>query len=306
MDRRFYVIYEKICSWLMEENVNEVVFRGNKGIWAISTTGEKLPLVTPFETAEECQQWVLDLAAVSQRRLDRRHPSNGGSFFDTGYRWHAVLSPPSWDGVLLCVRKHRLDRVQIDHFDGIGTFGQFFSKIFRENQSLIICGPTSSGKTTLLAALLKAYAANDRVCILEEANEIPLLFPQWIKMCPVDATADGWGGVQMDNLFADALRLRPDRVIVGEIRYREAATFWRILLSSSVGTYTTIHAASASWVVHRISDLVGQPADKLESERRLLNVWIAELTRGARPQIKTLVDPNGVSVGVGDALNGED
>lgn len=207
---------------------------------------------SPFSDRDAFAEWLFTLAAASGTRLDPMRPAAGGSLQDGGFRWHAVLGGVAPAGPLLTLRRHR--------FGTIGTIGfagdlPALYQAFDAGKPLVIAGPTGSGKTTLLAALLAERAPAERVVVLESLAELPHASPHWVRLVERAPNLEGRGGIDLRRLLRESLRLRPDRLIIGEVRGVEARVFAEAALTGHRGVATTMHASSRSQVLARLSAL---------------------------------------------------
>ena len=113
-------------------------------------------------------------------RLDPGNPFTGGTF--RNYRWSAAIPPISVQGPIFTLRRHRFGDLGVDDFDGYKEHGDLIKSEWNNKSSVLICGPTGSGKTSLLTCLLRQYSFGERVFILEDLEEIPILSPHWVSL----------------------------------------------------------------------------------------------------------------------------
>lgn len=200
-----------------------------------------------------------DLAYRQGVRLDPLQPAAGG-LLEFGnqlcLRWHALLPPIARDGPLLSLRRHRLAQLRPEDF-GDDEHLALLRQELSEDSALFIVGPTGAGKTSFLMCLLQALASEQRVAILEQTPEIPRLAPAWIRVCAQASDLSGQGAFTLQQVFDELLRLRPDRVVVGELRQQEAGVLRRSLLAGHGGVWCTLHAEGAAGLLLRLADLSG-------------------------------------------------
>src|SRR5262249_16652907 len=156
------------------------------------------------------------------------------------------------DGPLFSLRRHRFNELTFDDFLLSKTQGAFLEESVRIGRSILICGATGCGKTTFLALLLRAFSLHERVAIIEQIPELPALSSGWIRLAERPASLDGAPSFDLEQVFREVLRLRPDRLVVGEIRSREARPFLQAMASGHGGSMATLHAASPEQAFERV------------------------------------------------------
>ncbi len=236
-------------------SVEELLVNGACSAWVCARTGMRA-LASPFVDQRDALRWVQDLARRSGVRLDPLYPANGGMLQVTGlYRWHCVLPPIAVDGPLISIRRHNFSRLTLDDFGLAADVRQALVQAISRRRPLIICGATGAGKTTFLAALLNTYMRDERVIILEHIAELPCASERWMRLVERAPNIEGIGAVGMDRLLEEALRLRPERFVIGEIRGREAPTYIRSLMAGHGGSLATMHAGSVDACARRLQTL---------------------------------------------------
>lgn len=228
---------------------------------------------SPFASRDDLADWLFAFATQTGVRLDPMRPATGGNFNAGAFRWHAVLSPVAASGPLLALRRHRFASLNLSSFVD-GDDAQRLVTAFQSGSPLVVAGPTGSGKTSLLAALLTECALNERVVILESLEELPQASPHWVRLIERAPNLEGKGGVGLARLFQESLRLRPDRLVIGEVRGVEARVFAEAALTGHRGVVTTMHANSRDHVLARLRALA-PPELVRELEDQLIVVTIA-------------------------------
>jgi pilus assembly protein CpaF len=176
-----------------------------------------------------------------------------------GVRVHAVLPPVSASGTLLSIRVPRRERFRLDDLAAAGMFtdGQLArvraSILSREN--ILVTGAGGSGKTTLLAALLSEAAPDERIVMIEDVAELRVAHPHAVALEARQANLEGAGGIDMARLLREALRMRPDRLVLGECRGAEVRELLAALNTGHDGGAGTLHANSLGDVPARIEAL---------------------------------------------------
>lgn len=236
-----------------DEAVDEVLVDG-LGRMSVVRSGRSERQRSPFKGRDALAEWLLAAAEETGARLDPLRPATGGRL-GGAFRWHAVLSPTAPDGPLLSLRRHRFASLKLAAF-AEGSVADALLMAFECGRPLVIAGPTGSGKTSLLAALLAERAAHERVVCLEAFEELPDASPQWVRLVERTPNLEGKGGVTLARLFHESLRLRPDRLVLGEVRGAEARLFAEAALTGHRGVLTTMHAGSRAQVLARLRALV--------------------------------------------------
>jgi pilus assembly protein CpaF len=174
-------------------------------------------------------------------RLDRASPMVDARLAD-GSRLHALIPPLALDGPCVTIRRFRARPVDLDAFGAAGAPGAFLRWTVAAGWNLLISGGTSAGKTTLLNALSAAIPAGERVVTIEETAELRLLQPHVVRLEARPPNAEGAGAVSVRDLVRTALRMRPDRIVVGEVRGGEALDMLQAMNTGHAGSMTTLHA----------------------------------------------------------------
>jgi pilus assembly protein CpaF len=273
-----------------DARVDEILINGTRGLFVSRGGPSFQEAPSPFDDALVMTRWIQELAMRQGTRLDPLEPASGGSLEQGRFRWHAVLPPISQDGPIFSLRRHRMETLTLGDFEFDDQFLTSLERLLRERRSVVVCGPTGAGKTSILAALLREYAARERVVVLEDVPEIASISTSWIRLCARRASVEGQGAITLERLLAEALRLRPDRLVVGEIRGPEAAPFLQAMLSGHDGALTTIHAGSAEEAFERLALLASQAIPEARALLRHLReqnkLAVLVMTRGCPPRAR--------------------
>lgn len=212
------------------------------------------------------------LAAAGGQRLDDASPVADARLPD-GNRLHAVLPPVSPGCAAISVRVVRTRALSLDDLvaSGVvdGATAGLLAAIVAARLSVLVCGATGSGKTTLMATLLSLAAPGERIVVIEEAGEIAPSHPHIVRLVERRANVEGAGEVRLAQLVREALRMRPDRVVLGECRGAELREVLAAFNTGHRGGMTTIHANSVHDVPVRLSTLGalgGMPALAVEQQ----------------------------------------
>jgi pilus assembly protein CpaF len=187
-------------------------------------------------------------------RLDRSAPIADARLPD-GSRVHAVLPPLAPDGPCLTIRRFAARPVPLAGFGVEAQAREFLETAVRSGRNLLVAGGTSTGKTTLLNALSGAIDAGERIVTIEETAELRLRQPHVVRLEARPANAEGAGAVGVRELVRCALRMRPDRIIVGEVRGGEALDMLQALNTGHDGSLSTVHANGPRAALHRVETL---------------------------------------------------
>ena len=243
----------QLLNFFANPDVEEVYVNGMQGLAVLKRSmHEHLPLPHFFKDKQTFIDACQNLALQNGLRLDPIRPFAGGILCEEGLRWHCILPPAAPHGPIFVLRKHRFAGLVIDDFaeEEKGLKSQLMS-LLDDGASILFCGETGSGKTSLLTASLKACALKDRVLIVEELEEIPLLGNLWSKLLCKPESVYGSGELSMDVLFRECLRLRPDRMVLGELRGTEFFCFLEAISSGHNGIFASFHAGSSMQLKQR-------------------------------------------------------
>ncbi len=211
-----------------------------------------------FADEAAVQRLARRLATAAGRRLDDAHPYVDARMAD-GTRLHAVLAPVAASGTCLSLRVLRPVRHDLSALERRGSLPgvtlPIVSAILRAHLSFLISGGTGSGKTTLLSALLAASPADQRLVIVEDAEELRPPHPHVVRLVARQANVEGAGAISLRDLVRQSLRMRPDRIVVGEVRGAEVVDLLAALNTGHDGSSGTLHANTAGDVPARIEAL---------------------------------------------------
>jgi len=239
--------------WLADEEVTELMVNAGTEIW-IERHGH-LEHVGRMR-ASTLLAVVEQLLAPVGRRLDRAHPSVDARLPD-GSRLCATIPPIAVDGPCITIRRFPAAHLSLAAFTNADT-ADLLRTVVRRRSNIVVSGATSSGKTTLLDALAHELEHDARVITLEDVAELRLRHPHVVRLETREATPDGVGEITLAHMLRTALRMRPDRLVVGEVRGAEAVHLLQALNTGHDGSLCTIHANSATDALARLATLVLQ------------------------------------------------
>lgn len=203
------------------------------------------------------------ILASSGRRLDRLHPVVDTRLPD-GTRVCGVIPPIAVDGACAAFRSLGRHTFSVDDFTDDASVSAAVLDLVAARHNVLVSGATGAGKTSLLAALIDNTPSHDRVVVLEDTTEIAVTHPHVVRLECRPATAEGRGAIDLDTLLRTSLRLRPDRIVVGEIRGTEAVTLVNALNTGHRGSLATIHANSATDAIARLGLLLRRSTPGLD------------------------------------------
>jgi pilus assembly protein CpaF len=237
---------------LADPTVTEVMVNGAGGCF-VERAGrlERVALALEDDTVLRIVERVL---APLGLRLDRASPMVDARLPD-GSRLHAVIPPLAIDGPCVTIRRFGARRIPLADFGVTDDGAAFLRGAVAGGWNILISGGTSSGKTTLLNALSGAIDAGERIITIEETAELRLEQPHVVRLEARPANAEGAGAVPVRDLVRTALRMRPDRVVVGEVRGAEALDLLQAFNTGHDGSLSTIHANSPADALRRLATL---------------------------------------------------
>ncbi len=203
---------------------------------------------------DELLRIVDRILAPLSLRLDRSSPLVEARLAD-GSRLHAVIPPLAIDGPCVTIRRFGARRVEVQDFDVPPSGVALLAELIADGANVVIAGGTGSGKTTLLNALAGAIDPGERIVTIEETAELRLGQPHVVRLEARPANAEGAGAVGVRELIRASLRMRPDRLVVGEVRGAEALDLVQALNTGHDGSLSTVHANSPLDALRRLSTL---------------------------------------------------
>jgi len=257
--------------FLRDPLVTDVLVNGFDEVWV--DRGEGLRRVdVAFADEAAVRRLAVRLAAPTGRRLDDAQPWVDARLAN-GVRLHAVLPPVSPRGTCLSLRVPRRTVFTLAELTASGTVppdgADLLERLVLSRVAFLISGGTGTGKTTLLSALLSLVDVGDRILLVEDAGELAPAHPHVVRLEARPANVEGAGAVSLRDLVRQALRMRPDRVVVGEVRGAEVVDLLAALNTGHEGGCGTLHANSASDVPARLEALAtvaGLQRDALHSQ----------------------------------------
>jgi len=242
---------------LMDDSrVTEVMIVGHNRIY-FECAGKIQTSELSFASESSFMAGIRNIAEYSNRRIDINHSFDGR--LPGGERVHAIVPPASRVGPCLTIRKFQKSTFDLGKLVERGSMtpsaAEFLSLCVQLHKNIVISGGTGTGKTSLLNALSTAIPESERIIVLEASSELQLNQPHTVYFEAQTAQIDGQKAVTIRDLFVDSLRMRPDRIIVGEVRRGEALDLIQSMISGHAGSLTTVHANTPRDAARRLETL---------------------------------------------------
>jgi type IV secretion system protein VirB11 len=312
-----------LAPWLSRPDVTDVLINRPGEVWIETADGTMSREPADQLTEVALTRLARQIAAASHQGVNREQPLLSATLPD-GARVQVISPPATRGGLAMAVRKHLISDMSLDELSRDGLFEAaartdpardaaadadlealidagdligFLKLAVKRRKTVVISGGTASGKTTLLNALVKEIARSERLVVIEDAPEIRLDHPNAVGLVAVRGDL-GEAQVDADALLAAALRLRPDRILLGELRGREAFAWLRAVNSGHPGSITTVHADSPAGALDQIALLsltsgIDLGWDKVRTYvERVVDVVVQlDRTNGARRLTEVLFRP---------------
>lgn len=258
---------------IRDETVTEIMVNGTRSVY-VERAGRLEAADVRFESNEQVRALIDRILGPLGRRIDESSPLVSARL-PQGHRVHAVIPPLAVDGPCLTIRSFTRRAMSLTQLKQLGSLDavveQFLIWAVRARKSIAVAGGTGSGKTTLLNALSFHISHGERVITIEDAAELKFdEHPHVVRLEARAANAEGTGEVTIRELVANSLRMRPDRIIVGECRSEEAIDMLQAMNTGHDGSLTTLHANSPREAVDRLVTMVRYgvdlPVDAIEAQ----------------------------------------
>ena len=273
-----------LASWLSRDDVTDIYVNRPQEVWIETLGGEIERHAAPLLTGQVLQRLARQIAACSAQGINREAPLLAATLPD-GSRVQVVLPPATRGEVAMAIRKHVSAGLSLDAWQGSGVIAarpaeraatrwradhndeviEMLRAAVRARRNVLISGGTSSGKTTFLNALLREIPGDERLILIEDTPELQLVHANAVGLIAARGH-QGEAEVSAEDLLIAALRMRPDRIVLGEVRGGEAMTFLRAINTGHPGSLSTIHADSPERAIDQLALLVLQSGSKLSWE----------------------------------------
>lgn len=308
-----------IAVLLERPEVTDIFINTPGEAWVETVTGGIERFDAPQLDETTLWRLVRQIASLAHQGISREHPLLAATLPD-GERVQVIAPPATRGDIAIAVRKHVVADLTLDDYHSANAFSatrtdgrsdaavidaelrallgagdslKFLRAAVRHRKNIVISGGTSTGKTTFLNALLKEVPREERLILIEDAAEVQLDHPNALGLIAVRGD-NGEAKVSADDLLQASLRMRPDRIILGELRGKEAATFLRAVNTGHPGSITTLHADSPRGAVDQLALLVLQSGLNLgKSEivdyvRGIVDVFVQLSRQGGRRAVSEI------------------
>ena len=243
---------------LADDSVTEIMVNGPYDVW-VERQGRLYETTVRFTDESHLRRIINKIVAQVGRRLDESSPMVDARLPD-GSRVNAIIPPLSLSGALLTIRKFSKKRLDLQDLIRLGTLSmestEFLQRCILAQLNVLISGGTGSGKTTLLNALSTAIPDADRIVTIEDAAELRLNQRHVLRLEARPKNIEGEGEIAIRELVRNSLRMRPDRIIVGEVRGAEALDMLQAMNTGHDGSLSTVHANTPRDALSRIETMV--------------------------------------------------
>lgn len=243
---------------LADDTITEIMVNGPFDVW-VERSGRLHKSPVRFSDDSQLRRIINKIVAQVGRRIDESSPMVDARLPD-GSRVNATLPPLSLSGPLLTIRKFRQDRYDIRGLIDVNTLtldtSELLQRCVEARLNMLISGGTGSGKTTLLNALSASIPDSERIITIEDAAELQLAQRHVLRLEYRPPNIEGQGEVTIRDLVRNSLRMRPDRIVVGEVRGAEALDMLQAMNTGHDGSLTTLHANSPRDALSRIETMV--------------------------------------------------
>ncbi len=306
-------LYKEIAGFgpledlLIDPNIEDVMINGHKDVY-VSKLGRMEKVQARFIDNAHLLRIVRRILAPLGRRLDESSPMVDARLPD-GSRINVIIPPLARDGVVVSIRKFRSVPLRAEDLMGLGTFDDrvyaLMQEAVRKRCNLVVSGATSTGKTSMLNVLAEFIPPGERLITIEDTAELQLNHHHVVRLESRPGGHEGAGAVSIRDLVKNSLRMRPDRVVVGEVRGAEVLDMLQAMSTGHDGSMGTIHASTPRDCLHRLemlSGFAGFTGNEMSLRRQIasaldLIVQIVRLPSGKRriysiTEVAGIVDDN--------------
>lgn len=248
---------EPIGPLLDDESISEIMVNGFEDVY-IERDGKVEHTEFRFPSDDALLSAIHNVAQWVGREITEEHPVLDARL-PNGWRVHAVIPPSARTGTYMTIRKFTRRVLTLEDLIDFGSLSEaakeFLEICVRLHKNMLISGGTGTGKTVLLGAISRAIPEEERIIVIEDTSELRLIQKHCLYLEAQHADRAGRGGLTVRQLFINSLRMRPDRIIVGEVRSGEALDLIQSMISGHAGSLSTIHANSAYDALIRLETL---------------------------------------------------
>ena len=256
---------------MRDPEVTDVLVNGTDPVW-VERAGRLEITSARFDRAANLVALVERVVGEVGGRLDRARPIADVRLHD-GSRLHAVLPPVAPAGPIVSIRRFPRCRPSLEDLVQMGTATEEqaarLADLVARRKSIAVGGGTGAGKTTLVNALLGCVSEDERVVVIEELPELAPSCPHWVSLVTRTANHEGSGAIELEELVRASLRMRPDRIVVGEVRGHEARAALDAFSTGHEGSLLTVHARSARHASLRLASLAARAPGEVRAAAQL-------------------------------------
>lgn len=278
-----------VDQFLMDDQINEIMINSYNQIF-IEKNGEITKVNTTFQSDEEYNRIIQKIVSDSGREVNISNPIVNTSLYD-GSRVNIILPPIAHNSPCMTIRKFRKDKLSIQNLIDSNTLNKelayFLRDLVKAKYNIIIGGGTSSGKTTFLNALSEYIPASERLITIEDSRELILQNKSnLISLETRNANNSNKGEITLKELIKNSLRMRPDRIIVGEVRADETLDMLVVMNTGHPGSITSLHSNSTNDSISRLETMVLRSSQNIpiEAVTRMINSAVEILIQLGRTQ----------------------
>jgi pilus assembly protein CpaF len=247
--------------WLNDPEVLEIMVDGHSRVY-VERGGKLVDVPTPFRDEEHLLEVIDALLAPTGKKVDQSSPMVDAPLFDFRGRFNVVVPPISMVGPALIIRKFGQNSLTVEDLLRFGSWSEDIVEFLRAcvlgRLNVVVAGGTGSGKTTVLNLLAAMVPADERIVTVENVGELQLpdSLKRVVRLVSRPPDMEGKGEVTIRDLVINSLRMRPDRIIVGEVRATEAIDLFQAMNTGHDGTMASVHANSPRDVLARLETMV--------------------------------------------------
>jgi pilus assembly protein CpaF len=247
-----------ITPLLLDEEISDILVNTHRQVY-VERLGKLEPTSIAFRDDAHLRLVIDRIISRVGRRIDESSPLVDARLPD-GSRVNAIIPPAAIDGPIMSIRRFRRSALSIDQLLEFGTIGaemaEFLTACIKSRLNMLITGGTGSGKTTVLNILSRYIPENERVVTIEDSAELMLQQPHVVRLETRPPNIEGRGMITQRDLVRNALRMRPDRIVVGEVRGDEVLDMLQAMNTGHDGSLTTLHSNGPRDALHRLENLV--------------------------------------------------
>lgn len=301
-----------LLPMLGRDDVTDIFINGPGIVWIEAVGGATERVEAPEITEERLWRLARQVASITHQGISREYPLLSARLPD-GARIQIIAPPATRGPIAVAIRKHVISDLSLADYEASSAFlgdmkktspaeladlesdaGRFLRSAVRQRKNILISGGTSTGKTTFLNALLREVPAAERLILLEDTPELILRHENSVGLVAVKGEL-GEARVSADDLLQASLRMRPDRIILGELRGTEAYTFLRAVNTGHPGSMTTIHANDPESAFEQIALIVQansnlSRSDILDYARHVIDVSVQLERKDGQRRISQIVE----------------